>query len=104
MPQFIYLLRPLRADMLADGLTQAEEAVVQDHFAHLERLAGEGVVKMAGRTDTSGPESFGIVVFEAADEETARQIMISDPAVAKHVMEAEFLPFRIALFGAPPAA
>ena len=104
MPPFIYVIKPVRPDMLADGPTEAEAAVVQDHFGYLSRLTDEGVVKMAGRTDTTGPESFGIVVFEAEDEESARAIMAADPAVAKHVMEAEFLPFRIALFGTPPDA
>jgi hypothetical protein len=101
MPQFIYVIKPTRADMLEGGLTQAEEAVVQEHFAYLQDLTEEGVVVLAGRTDTTGPESFGIVVYEADDEETARGIMAADPAVAKRVMEAEFLPFRIALFGSP---
>ena len=44
-----------------------------------------------------------VVVFEAADEKAARAIMEDDPAVKEGVTSAELLPFRVALFGAPPA-
>lgn len=103
MPQFVYTIRPTRADMLATGPTEAEEAIVGAHFAYLSDLTEKGVVKMAGRTDTTGPESFGVVVFEAPDETDARAIMENDPAVKEGVMSAELLPFRIALFGSAPA-
>jgi uncharacterized protein YciI len=103
MPQFVYTIKPTRADMLSAGLTEAEEAIIGAHFAYLSGLTEQGVVKMAGRTMTTGSESFGLVVFEAADEEAASAVMENDPAVKENVMRAEFHPFRIALFGAPPA-
>ena len=103
MEQFVYVIRPTRADMLSAGLTEAEEAIIGTHFAYLSDLTDEGVVKMAGRTLTTGPESFGVVVLEAPDEAAARAIMEDDPAVKEGVMSAELLPFRVALFGTPPA-
>ena len=103
MPQFVYTIKPTRADMLSAGLTEDEEAIIGAHFAYLSDLTDKGVVKMAGRTVTRGPESFGVVVFEADDEEVARAIMTEDPAVKEGVMVAELHPFRIALFGMPPA-
>jgi len=102
MSQFCYVLKPGRPDMLVTGLDEAEEAVVQEHFAYLAKLTEKGVVKLAGRTDTTGPESFGICIFDAEGAEAARALMEKDPAVREGVMTAELFPFRLALFGSPP--
>ena len=103
MPQFAYRLRPARPDMLAAGPTPDEERVVGEHFAYLQDLTARGVVKLAGRTLTTGAETFGICILEATDEAAARGVMAGDPAVSAGVMTAELFPFRIALWGAPPA-
>lgn len=104
MPQFIYRLHPARPGMLADGPTADEERIVGEHFAYLQDLAARGTVKLAGRTLTTGPETFGLCILEAADEASARTVMADDPAVRHGVMTAELFPFRIALWGPPPAA
>jgi len=104
VPQFAYRLRPARPDMLAVGPTPDEERVVGEHFAYLQDLTRRGVVKLAGRTLTTGPETFGICVLEAADEKAARAFMAGDPAVKQGVMTAELFPFRIALWGSAPEA
>ena len=100
MAEFIYVLRPVRADMLETGLTGREGAALADHFAYLQALATRGVVRLAGRTVTTGPETFGIVVFEAADEAAAHSVVRNDPAVRDGIMAAEVWPFRVALVGA----
>ncbi len=96
-PRFVYRIRPTRRGMLAEGPTKAEAAVIDRHFAYLQRLVGEGVVLLAGRTLTTDASSFGIVILAATDAERAQQIMSRDPAVAEGVMHAELAPFRIAL-------
>lgn len=103
MPQFVYRLRPVRPAMLADGPTPDEERIVGEHFAYLQDLTARGTVKLAGRTLTTGPETFGICILEAADEAAAHAVMGGDPAVRHGVMTAELFPFRIALWGPPPA-
>jgi len=103
MPQFAYRLRPARADMLAAGPTPEEERTIGAHFAYLQDLTNRGTVKLAGRTLTTGPESFGICILEVADEAAARAVLDGDPAVAAGVMTAELYPFRIALWGSAPA-
>ena len=100
MEQFVYVLRPARAGMLSgDGPTAEEGRLVGEHFAYLEGLLARGALKLAGRTLTTGPEPFGIVVFEAADAAAATAVMAGDPAVAGGVMTAEVFPFRVALAG-----
>ena len=102
MPQFIYTLKPVRHDMLETGPTEAEEAVVGSHFVYLSDLKEKGVVKLAGRTTTTGPESFGIVILEVEEDGAARAIRDNDPAVKERVLAADLQPVRIALFGDPP--
>ena len=97
MPEFIYRIQPIRADMQATGPTPEESRIVGEHFRHLQSLAQSGVVLLAGRTLTSDEQSFGIVILEAADEAHARQLMDSDPAVAQGVMRASLWPFRVAV-------
>ncbi len=38
------------------------------------------MVKLAGRTTNTDASSFGVVIFEAKDEEAAREIMAKVPA------------------------
>ncbi len=57
------------------------------------------MLRLAGRTLTTGPETFGIVVFEAPDPAAASAVMAGDPAVAGGVMTAAVFPFRVALAG-----
>ncbi len=100
--EFIYVIRPTRPAMLTDGMTKAEEESVAAHFAYLQKLASEGVVRLAGRTQETGARTFGIIVFTAATLEAAQQLVDDDPAVARGVMMAELFPFRVAVGGGPP--
>ena len=97
--QFVYVIRPTRPEMLTEGPTPDEAAIIEDHAAYIEKLAEEGVVRLAGRTLTTGPESFGIVILDAGSEESARRVMEMDPAVKLGVMNAELFPFRVAYEG-----
>ncbi len=92
--RFIYLLTPTRLEMLTDGPTPEEQAVVGEHLQHLHRLAGEGAVLHFGRTTNNDERTVGIVVFEAADMEAAERAVQSDPAVRGNVMRAELLPYH----------
>ncbi len=94
--QHAYKLRPTRPDMLETGPTEAETSIIEEHARYLRRLCDRGSVVFAGRTLTTGPESFGIVILEA-DEAEARRLMEGDPAVARGVMTATLYPFRVAM-------
>jgi len=98
MEQFIYQLRPTRMEMLSEGPTEREAAVVAEHFAYLQDLLGQQVVLLAGRTRTTDEQTFGIVVFEADSDGSARQIMENDPAVNEGIMSARLFPFGVALW------
>ena len=95
--QYLYKIQPTRPEMLTDGPTPEEEAIVSDHFAYLKGLTEQGIVILAGRTLNTDESSFGIVIFEAESEEAARKVMNNDPAIQQGVMRAELFPYRIAL-------
>jgi len=97
--EFLYRLTPVRIEMVTVGPTPEEQAIVSEHFAHLETLTAQGVVLLVGRTQDNSPNTFGIVIYQAESTEQALAIMNSDPAVRKGIMRAELFPFRVGLAG-----
>ncbi len=97
--EYLYKLQPTRIDMILQGSTPEEEQIVTDHFNYLKTLTEDGVVILFGRTLNMDENTFGIVIFRAESEESARNIMLNDPAVKGNVMCAELYPYRIALMG-----
>ncbi len=94
MRSWIYFLHPPRADFAAT-MTPDEEAAFGEHFEHLQRLLAEGTLVLAG--PTLGETNTGIAVFEAPDEEAARAVMESDPAIARGVVTGELREMRVSL-------
>ena len=99
MPQFLYRIQPARPEMLTAGPTAEESAFITDHSHYLVRLARAGTVHLFGRTLNTDPSSFGLVIFEAPDEQSASAVMEDDPAVRAGVMRAQLFPYRIAGVG-----
>lgn len=99
MPEFLYKLQLARGDMLRNGPTSAEQAVVAEHFAYLQDLTAKGAIILVGRTLTPDESTIGLAVFRAESEDDARQIMTGDPAVKKGVMTATLYPFKVVLQG-----
>ena len=95
--EYLYKIQPTRLEMLTQGPTPEEAAIVAQHFAYLKGLAEQGVVVLAGRTLNADESAFGIVIFKADSEESARGVMTNDPAVKNSVMRAELYPYRIAV-------
>jgi len=96
-PQFIYVLKPARLEMLTEGATPEEVETVSRHFAYFQDLTAKGVMILMGRTQNKDESTFGIAIFEAEDESAARRIMENDPAVMGGVMTATLYPYKIAL-------
>ena len=97
MKQFLYVLRLVPRLHAQDAWTAADNAAVADHFRRLEAGVEAGTLILAGRTTEPLDRTFGIVIFEAADEESAREFMNSDPAVVAGVMAATLHPYSVAL-------
>ncbi len=99
MPTYLYRIQPTRTEMLTDGGTKEENATIQAHFEYLQALHQAGVASFVGRTLTTDADTFGLVVFDAADETIAQSIMEKDPAVKTGVMQATLFPFRTVFGG-----
>ena len=95
--EFLYKIQPSRPEMLTEGPTDDEARIVGQHFEYLKTLLADGSLILAGRTQNTDESSFGIVIFRAASEAQAREIMDRDPAVQQGVMRAELFPYRVAL-------
>ena len=95
--QFIYVLHLVPRLHDDKAWTEQDKAAVERHFNRLKDATKTGQVFLAGRTSESGDKTFGIVIFEAANEEAARVFVNGDPAVIAGIMTAELHPFGIAL-------
>lgn len=91
---WIYFIHAPRENF-ADTMTGEEQAVWSEHFVRLKQMLADGTLILAG--PTLGPVNTGICIFEAPDEESARRIMDSDPAIASGIAKGELRPFVVSL-------
>ena len=77
--------------------TDKDKQTVGEHFERLKKALADGIVILAGRTDEANDKTFGIVIFYAKDEASARDFMLGDPAVKAGIMDATLHPYSVAL-------
>jgi uncharacterized protein YciI len=92
--EWIYFIHPPRDDFAAT-MTADEKTVWAEHFQRLQRLLASGQLILAG--PTLGTVNTGLVVFDAPDEQAARQVMEEDPVVSGGYALGEVRPFRVSL-------
>jgi uncharacterized protein YciI len=97
--QFIYVLRLVPRLHDDNAWTEADQAVIKAHVAHLKTATDRGKLMLAGRTLEPGDKTFGLVVFTASDEADARAFMNADPAVTGGIMTAELHLYHVAFRG-----
>jgi uncharacterized protein YciI len=95
--QFIYVLRLVPRLHSDAAWTKDDKMALDRHFTRFKLAVEKGELILAGRTREPGDKTFGIAIFEAADEAAARAFMESDPAVVAGLMTAELHPFAVAL-------
>lgn len=93
MAEWIYVIRAAREGFKSEP-TEEEMSIMSEHFGYLKGLLDSGCLVLAGPALDA---SFGIAVFEAEDEEQAREIMERDPSVVNGVMNATLHPYRTSL-------
>ena len=94
---WLYVLEPVRPGMVVDGPNDLEMAAIGRHGEHLNRLAEEGVLVFAGRTQVQSAETRGYALLWADDEAAATRLMNSDPAVSEGIMRATLWPYAVAV-------
>ena len=95
--QFIYVLHLVPRLYDDKSWTADDKAAVDRHLGNFKATVQSGQLILAGRTSETGDKTFGIAIFEAADEAAAQKFMEADPAVAAGVMIAELHPFSVVL-------
>ena len=100
--QFLYRVQLNRAEVRKNGPTPEEATILTAHVQYLKNLTREGVTILAARTLNEDETSFGIVIFRAASEEAARDIMNNDPAVKNGLLRATLFPCRVVLMEGKP--
>jgi len=99
--QYLYVLRVVPKFYDEKAWTDADNAAVSRHFKRLQEAAAKGQVVLAGRTNESLADTFGLVIFEAATEDAARRFMEEDPAVQAGVMTATLHSYAVAVQRTP---
>jgi len=94
--EFLYRVTPSGIGMITEAPTDEEKAIVEQHFNYIKSLTEKGIVLVFGRTQNSGAQTFGIIIFRAESKEAAQTIMNNDPAVKQGVMLAELYPYKVA--------
>lgn len=95
MPEYIYIIHPLRHGFF-ESPTPEEAVILDEHFNYLQGAAKAGTVLLAGPcTD----DTFGLVIFRAANEDAANAFMFNDPSVKNNVMVAELHPMQVSIRG-----
>lgn len=92
MSEWVYFIHPPR-DRFVETITEDEAAIMGVHADHLAGLLDQGVLILAG--PTFGDVNTGIAVIEADDEDAARAVMMSDPAITSGLMTPELRPMRV---------
>ena len=95
MSDYLYLIHPCRHGFFEQP-TPEEAAIMEEHFAYLQKAVEAGQVLLAG---PCLDDTFGLVVFRAGNEAAANAFMFNDPSIKKNVMAAELHPMRVSLFG-----
>jgi uncharacterized protein YciI len=95
--QYVYILKV--APHLHDEAkwTDKDKAATGAHFKRLQQATASGQVILAGKSSEALDKTFGLVIFEAADEAAAKAFMDSDPAVMAGTMSATLHPYAVAL-------
>jgi uncharacterized protein YciI len=93
MSEWLYFIHAPRENFGAT-MTESERAVWGEHAQLLQRRLDEGSLILAG--PTLGQVNTGLCVFEAPDEDAAREYMESDPTIASGIARGELRPFRAA--------
>ena len=95
--QYIYTIKLI--DRLHDlkKWTSEDQLAVNKHFEYLKNQMDTGRMILAGRTQNEMKDTFGIVIFNAPDDDDARSFMENDPSIQAGVMIGALYPYAIAL-------
>lgn len=90
---FLRLIGP--RDTFPHDMTEGERALMREHAVYTKQRFDEGRILIYGPV-IAQLGSFGMAVFEVADEAEARAVMDADPSVVAGMNRYELLPMHVA--------
>jgi uncharacterized protein len=97
MNQYVYTVQVARLGMLHNP-TKEENEVAEQHLAYMNGLFDEGIAIFAGAVAVRDSRHMGLVIYQAEDDEAAKAIVHTDPAVKSRIMRGRWFPFRLSLW------
>ena len=97
MKQYAYTVEASRLAMF-DNPSQEEQAILSEHDAYIQQLMTSDTGIFVGEVSEKNSHHFGIVIFQAEDDDTAKSILHNDPAARARIMRGCLYPFRISLW------
>jgi uncharacterized protein YciI len=96
MAQYMYVMHAVDPAKAAsqEAWTAEDKETFGLHLARLERLREEGTLLLAGRAQDADGTGPGIVIFEAASDDEARQIFEQEPFFVRGFARGRLHPFR----------
>jgi uncharacterized protein YciI len=95
--QYIYMLHPAPAFQTEKAWGDKEKMAAGQHYQRLLKAAADGQVILGGRTTEAMDKTFGLVIFEAANDDAAKAFMDADPAIKSGLMTATLHPYTVAM-------
>jgi uncharacterized protein len=95
--QYIYTIKLIERLHDPKKWTSVDEVAVNKHFEYLKIQMHLGKMILAGRTQNDLKDTFGIVIFNAQDDDDAQSFMENDPSIQAGVMIGALYPYAIAL-------
>jgi uncharacterized protein len=95
--QYIYTIKLIERLHDLKKWTVEDQEAVNKHFEYLKTQMNLGKMILAGRTQNDLKDTFGIVIFNAQDDEDAQMFMENDPSIQSEVMIGNLYPYAIAL-------
>lgn len=97
MKQYAYTIEASRLAMF-DNPTQDEQEILTEHDAYIQQLMTSDTGVFVGEVSEKNSQYFGIVIFQAEGDDTAKSILHNDPVVSARIMRGCLYPFRISLW------
>lgn len=97
MKQYIYTVQVSRLGMLTSP-TEEESEITGQHLAYMSQLFDDSIAIFGGALGVRDSRHFGLVIFQAEDDEAAKAILHNDPAVKSRIMRGRWFPFRMSLW------
>jgi len=97
LKEYIYKLTLIHRLLKTENWTKSDEEITADHFSYLKDLLEKDQLILAGKTAGLDTDTYGLVLFKAANYDEAMKIMKNDPAVQNGIMSGYLQEYSIAL-------